>query len=77
MKIYNFTTHELFNIINFEKPTLFRNFKNEFELITSRYCYFFPQKCGCYHGEYKVWTMYYYLFWRLKIHHTRRNEKSN
>ena len=29
MKIYNKTTHELFNIINFEKPTLFRGLKNE------------------------------------------------
>jgi hypothetical protein len=71
MKImmYNSTTKELFGIINFEKPTLFRN-KKYWKLIRTKYCYFFPQCVNTWDGNYKIETMYYFLFWRLRIFHT-------
>jgi hypothetical protein len=69
MKIYNKTTKELFDFINFEKSNLIKSFKRDTKITKTKYCYFFPQRVHVFHDKNKIETVYFFLFWRVKINH--------
>lgn len=71
MKIYCKITKELFGFINFERPQ-FRFFPGEVKFAIVKYCYVFPQKMNTWREQYRIETMYYFLFFRFIVKNVQK-----